>query len=253
MSVVRHTDESHPHIHAYLLPDDPQMRAGLLHPGYAAKNAVLDRGAHTGDDKKALSKRANLAYVSSLRTWLDEYHSKVATPCGLTRLGAGKRRLTRAQWQAEKKQAAALKTALDRAEVVERRTKVYVERTKARAQGMVASAEKVTGDAEKYRGVGGAIRAAVDGARESSIRKSVEAEYAARVEAAKSAAAQAKADAERARADQRELEKKAAEQRHSLRQQARNLAAARQEIRKLSDALAEATYEPEHRFGGPTL
>lgn len=253
ISVVRHTDESHPHLHAYILPDDPQMRAGLLHPGYAAKNTVLERGAHTGEDKKALSKRANLTYVASLRTWLDEYHAKVATPCGLTRLGAGKRRLTRAQWQAEKRQAASLKLALDRAEAVERKAKGYVERTKARAHGIIADAEKVKAEAEIFRGLGGAIRAVVDGARESSVRKAVESEYATRVEAVKAAATQAKADADRARAEQREAEKKAAEQRHALRRQAQSLAAARQEIRKLSDALAEATYEPEHKFGGPAL
>jgi hypothetical protein len=34
VSVIRHIDESHPHLHAYLLSDDAEMRAGLLHPGY---------------------------------------------------------------------------------------------------------------------------------------------------------------------------------------------------------------------------
>lgn len=48
--------------------------------------------------------------------WQDEYHAAVGVPEGLTRSGPRRRRLTRAQWQAEKATAQAHKAALERAE-----------------------------------------------------------------------------------------------------------------------------------------
>src|SRR5690606_18676728 len=39
VSVIRHVDETHPHLHAFVLPTDPEMRAGRLHPGLEAKAA----------------------------------------------------------------------------------------------------------------------------------------------------------------------------------------------------------------------
>ena len=56
-TVVRHSDERHPHLHAYVLPDDPAMRAGLLHPGFQAKAAVMDREKPAdAEERKALNR-----------------------------------------------------------------------------------------------------------------------------------------------------------------------------------------------------
>lgn len=256
VSVIRHTDESHPHLHAYLLPTDPEMRAGLLHPGYPAKNAIIAAGPLPGEDKKAMGKRADRAYVAGMRAWLDNYHEKVAVPAGLTRLGAGKRRLTRAQWHAEKAQAAALKHAVERAAAVEAKGRAYIQRTKQKATVIKADAAKIKASADRLKGVGGAVRAVLDGAFESSLREHVRQEYATKIAAAKAAVAKAQTEAAKADASRLEMERKAAEQRHDFRQQtqrqAQSLATAKQEIRRLSDALAAATDEPQPTPGAPT-
>lgn len=244
VSVVRHTDESHPHVHAYLLPDDTEMRAGRLHPGYVAKNAVIDGGMLPDENKKALDKRANRAYRAGLRAWLDDYHQRVAVPAGLTRIGAGKRRLTRAQWHQEKAQAAALKQAVEQAAVVEARGRAYIENTKRKAAAIKADAAKVQASTARLRGVGGAVRAVLDGARESSLRESVRQEYAAEIAAAKAAVEKARAAAGRERNSRREFERKAADAGYAFRQQRQRLLAAQQEIRNLSRALAAALDEP---------
>lgn len=252
VSVVRHTDESHPHVHAYLLPDDAEMRAGRLHPGYAAKNAVIDGGMLPGENKKTLDKRANRAYVGGLRAWLDDYHERVAVPAGLTRLGAGKRRLTRAQWHQEKAQAAALKQAVERAAVVEAKGRAYIENTKRKAAAIKADAAKTKASADRLKGVGGAVRAVLDGARESSLRESVRQEYAAEIAAAKAAVEKARAAAGRERNSRREFEKKASDANYALRQQRQRLVAAQREIQTLSRALAAALDEPAPTPGGMT-
>lgn len=252
VSVVRHTDESHPHLHAYLLPDDTEMRAGRLHPGYVEKNAVIATGMLPGEDKKALHKRANRAYVAGLRTWLDDYHQHVAIPAGLTRLGAGKRRLTRAQWHQEKAQAAALKQAVERAAVVEAKGRAYIENTKRKAAVIRTDAAKVKASADRLKGVGGAVRAVLDGARESSLRENVRQEYASEIDAAKAAVERAVAETDRERNSRREFERKASDANYALRQQRQRLIAAQQEIRTLSRALAAAVDEPTPAPGGMT-
>ena len=58
--------------------------------------------------KKEGKKRGEekLAYINAMRSMQDEFSKKVAMSHGLTRIGPGRRRLTRAQWKAEKAQAA---------------------------------------------------------------------------------------------------------------------------------------------------
>ncbi|MCS4243817.1 uncharacterized protein YdbL (DUF1318 family) [Rhizobium sp. BIGb0125] len=149
ISVVLHMDESHPHLHAYLIPTDDQMRATKFHPGHTAKNAVKAAGSAAGEDEKTLAKRADRAYVEAMREWLDDFHLKVATPCGLTRLGPGKRRLTRAEWQREKAQAQALKTTLEQARTVREKGQEYIARVKMEAATATAAAQRIMADAKQ--------------------------------------------------------------------------------------------------------
>lgn len=114
VSVVRHVDESYPHLHAFVLPDNPEMRAARLHPGQEAKTAIISAGPAEGEDGKAVNRRGDAAYRSSMRAWQDSYWQAVGLPCGLTRLGPGRRRLTRREWQAEKVQAQAVRVARER-------------------------------------------------------------------------------------------------------------------------------------------
>lgn len=251
-SVIRHTDEKQWHIHAYVLPtNDPQMRAGVYHPGAVAKKAVKAGGRRDGEDGKALNKRADVAYKAAMRDWQDSYHERVAVPCGLTRLGPARRRLTREEWKAEQAQARALQNALDRAEAVKRQGQAYINCTKAEATAVKAEVAQVRASAERLNGIGGAVRAVVDGIQESRIRNQIRKEFARDLAAAKAAAEKAQTEAAKAKTSQRNAEKQAAEQRHAFRQQRERLVAAQHEIRTLSKALAAALEEPEPTPGVP--
>lgn len=252
-SVVRHTDEKQWHIHAYVLPShDPQLRAGVYHPGIIAKKAVKTAGAREGEDGKALNKRADVSYKAAMRDWQDSYHSAVAIPCGLTRLGPARRRLTREEWKAEQAQAGALKNALERAQAVKRQGQGYIDRTKRQAAAIKAEATRVKASTDRLSGIGGKVRAVVDGIQESRIRAEIRRDFARDLAAATSAMEKARTEASKARNSQREAEKQAAGQRHAYRQQAQRLASAQQEIRNLSRALAAALDEPTQSPGGLT-
>lgn len=236
VSVVRHEDESHPHLHAYILPDDRAMRAGPLHPGFSAKAAVTAAGPRPGEDQKALSKRANAAYQAAMRRWLDDYHQKVGQPSGLLRLGPGKRHLTRAEWHAEKRQAAALKETLAKADKLKNQGAAFISRTKGEAAKLradvarradaaqaalvaakaaeasarkqvetariaTAEAERATKAARRLAGLGGALRGLWDGLRKSKLAARIREELRPTVErwqqAEAAAAARAAAESDR--------------------------------------------------------
>lgn len=96
-SVVVHDDEAHPHLHFSVVP-----RVGEnfedIHEGYKASKQAKADGKKKGEQ--------NLSYINAMRNFQDEFSKKVAMTHGLTRIGPGRRRLTRAQWNAEKAQAA---------------------------------------------------------------------------------------------------------------------------------------------------
>jgi hypothetical protein len=249
-SVIRHTDEKQWHIHAFVLPThDPELRAGLYHPGVIAKREVQAAGARDGEDAKALNKRADVAYKSAMREWQDSYHRTVAVHCGLTRIGPARRHLTREQWKAEQTQAKALQIAKDSAEVIRRQGQAYVARTRAEADGIKAEAMKIKASADRLAGVGGAVRAMVDGIQESRIRTLIREEFARDLTAAQAVMKAAQASAEREKRARLSAEKEAAEARYSVRQASARAAAAQAEVRRLSAALAIALQEPEPRPG----
>ncbi|MBY3589478.1 hypothetical protein HJA87_06215 [Rhizobium bangladeshense] len=168
-SVVRHEDESHFHVHAYIVPaSDPEMRAARHHPGTTAKRAVMAAGPAEGEDTKALSKRADRKYKAAMRAWQDSYHEAVAVPCGLTRLGPQRRRLTREEWQAEKTQARALRAAIDRANTVKGKVESFVATKKMETESMVSTAETTAA----------ALRAEADATKAEADRRLAEAKAA---------------------------------------------------------------------------
>lgn len=133
VSVVRHTDERYCHLHCYILPENPMMKAAAIHPGHIAKAAVIAEGHRPGEDDKALNKRGDKAYRAAMRDWQDQYHQHVGAPCGLTRIGPQVRRLRRAEWQAEIQAAQALKNSLARAASVDAKRDEFVSQTKQEA------------------------------------------------------------------------------------------------------------------------
>ena len=132
-TVVRHVDEGHPHLHAYVLPDG-EMRARAFHPGVQAKDSARSEATAAGEDGKAANRRGDVAYKAAMRGWQDSYWERVGLPCGLARLGPARRRLTRAGWQAEQHQvrtAASLMDKVERLEVTATRAEAAVGRGKA--------------------------------------------------------------------------------------------------------------------------
>ncbi len=142
VSVVRHVDEPHWHLHAYILPEDTAMKASALHPGQLAKNHVMVTG-NPEEDPKLLNKRGDAAYRQAMRAWQDSYHDAVASRCGLTRLGPGRRRLTRAEWQAERTQARALQATEARAAKLRKKVDAFIDQTKNETKAMVEEADAV--------------------------------------------------------------------------------------------------------------
>lgn len=210
-SVVRHEDEEYFHIHAYVVPlGEPGMSALRYHPGTTAKREIMAAGPADGEDTKALSKRADAAYKRSMRAWQDGYHEAVAAPCGLTRLGPQRRRLTREEWRREQAQAQALQKTIEQARKVKASGENFIERTKSEAEAIrataakereaaaraaqtaiaverraqkaqEAAAETIT-QAERYSGIGGRLRALWDAVGESALAKKVRQEFATEIE-----------------------------------------------------------------------
>lgn len=184
VSVVRHEDEAYWHLHAYVLPPSQDLKAAALHPGQAAKTAVMQAGPGADEDSKTLNRRGDAAYRAAMRAWQDSYFETVAVQCGLTRLGPARRRLTRAEWQAERTQANALRATLDRADAIQRKVESFVARSKTETDILTATAVANAGK----------LRAEADAAKAESIRQ---------MEAAKKATAAALVAQDRAVAEQR--------------------------------------------------
>ena len=142
LSVIRHTDEAHAHLHAYIVPED--LRASRFHPGTEAKRRLVDAGPREGEDAKALNRRGDAAYKAALREWQDSYWQHVGLPSGLTRLGPARRRLTREEWHAERVACRAAKQAAEQAAEIERQAVALVANTKADAAAHVASVKART-------------------------------------------------------------------------------------------------------------
>jgi hypothetical protein len=151
VNVTIHLDERFGHLHFYCIPQQSQSGYNLnaLHPGQRWENR----------EKQKTGKSSKAAYQSGMRAFQDRYFSAVAVPCGLTRLGPKKRRLTRKGWHNEKMAAHAtviarkqadeiLQQATDQAnEIVERSkptnllSKIAGRQTKAEQNANVAKEE----------------------------------------------------------------------------------------------------------------
>lgn len=169
VSVIRHEDEGYFHVHAYIVPDDPAMRAAALHPGQSAKADVMAAGPADDEDSKAHNRRGDAAYRTAMRKWQDAYHEAVAIPSGLTRLGPQRRRLTRAEWQAEQTQAKALKTTIERAREVKRKGETFVAATKEDAARVAAEAAAAKAEADRQLAAAKVVTEAAKAAQDRAV------------------------------------------------------------------------------------
>lgn len=99
-TILEHIDEPNPHCHFYVVPL-PGEAFETVHEGLAAKKAAIASGMPKKD--------ANQPYVDAMKAFLDQYHDRVGAPNGMTRIGPGRRRLTRKEWYEEQQQAEAIK------------------------------------------------------------------------------------------------------------------------------------------------
>ncbi len=99
-TILEHIDEPNPHCHFYVVPL-PGEAFETVHEGLAAKKAAIANGVPKKD--------ANKPYIDAMKAFLDQYHDRVGAPNGMTRIGPGRRRLTRQEWYAEQQQAEAIK------------------------------------------------------------------------------------------------------------------------------------------------
>lgn len=118
LSLVEHLDESHPHLHCLAIAENERRDVKRCHPGYASMMA-----APKGQEARA--------FREAMRQWQDRLHEELCAPHGMTRLGPGRRRLSRAQWQAEKAAARALKA--EREVVDQKHEEVTAERKRLNA------------------------------------------------------------------------------------------------------------------------
>lgn len=97
-SVILHSDdEEFPHCH-YLVVPEPDSNGILnirdIHPGMRARDTESDKGVGSGKVRRRL-------YKDAMRAFQDRYYSLVGISNGLSRLGPGRRRLTRKEWHDE--------------------------------------------------------------------------------------------------------------------------------------------------------
>jgi hypothetical protein len=72
IAMCAHKDESHPHIHFFVVGD-----AQRLHPGM--KNELVN------DVRRTVSTERIAMHKEGLKAWLDDFHACVGGPCGLER------------------------------------------------------------------------------------------------------------------------------------------------------------------------
>ncbi len=147
-TVIEHQDESHPHLHFYVVPEAGQ-RFETVHQGKAAAQDAKREGGKKGEQ--------NQAYKAAMRDFQDEFYDAVGIKHGFTRIGPGKRRLTREEWKLEQIQAAASAKAIAVAEKTVDSSKFEAEAIKEKAVKQaksisaqaLAAADKIEQEAEK--------------------------------------------------------------------------------------------------------
>ncbi|WP_139284001.1 hypothetical protein [Rubrimonas cliftonensis] len=104
MSVV-HWDEAQVHAHVYAV-EPARGRVDALHPGVAAKQALMSDVRAMTLTAKDRNKAGNRAYCEAMRDWQDEIHAEVFAPAGLLRVGPRRERRSRGDYLHDRRAAA---------------------------------------------------------------------------------------------------------------------------------------------------
>ena len=217
-SVIEHKDESHPHFHFYAVQEHGKGFASL-HPGQKAARAAKAAGLKKGEQNKA--------YIDAMRAWQDKFSLDVGQKHGLTRIGPGRRRLTRDEWKKEQQQAKALQQARSRAKKV-------VKQAEKQAQEITQKAQE---QAQTVAGFGASVGGFFAGALGEYHKPTKEAEEAAK------AAAQA-LEAERAK-HSKELN----EQRKTYEHKLADSESVRDELKQTNKELSASLKTISNKYG----
>lgn len=142
-AVVAHFDESHPHLHIYIVPDGFDMTRVCAHDA-AVKLAKTECKAKPDITKKQASAIQMNAGKQALREWQDEFYSEVSFKCGHARLGPRRRRLSRQEWVDDQ-------ACNDLVATCAKRSQNAVKNTKQQNLQLTADLNKARADASHYK------------------------------------------------------------------------------------------------------
>lgn len=145
-AVVGHHEESHPHLHYYVVPRANESFSSI-HEGQKAAKKAKKEGKKKGEQ--------NSAYIQAMRLFQDDFYLKVGIRAGLVRFGPKRRRKTRKEWKIEQKQAELeakrLKLIEDQAKVAQAGFKKGYEEGKKKAeQEAKAPTKKIINNAKGF-------------------------------------------------------------------------------------------------------
>jgi hypothetical protein len=143
---LAHDDEDHPHLHFWILPDNPNADAKLLHPGKAAKVEVEAKAKADGIPDREAVKLGNDALKDAMRGFLDEYFHEVSEPLGMLRDGPKRRRDSREQYKSRLAEAERNAVSLARVAKAEAQTDAAVSELKATHGQQAAVREQIEGE-----------------------------------------------------------------------------------------------------------
>lgn len=194
-SAVLHLDETYPHLHIILVPNNEQMLARPLHPGYSAQRKTDTDARSAGASLGEAHAAGRNAYKDAMRRFLDQYHESVGTVLDFARRGIGAKRLPRAVSQALK-DASKIQTELA---AEKRRLEAEIDDFTLARSEIEISTKAVVSDAQRQ--AAGIIRAAA--AEADAARRGIEdekkANEAAKIALEERAARQTKRFADAAR------------------------------------------------------
>ena len=233
--IAHEKDEAHPHLHFYCVAKKGQSFDDL-HEGKRAQKELKKK------NPQASKQEQNIAFAEAMRATQDDFANRVGQRFGLARIGPGRRRLTRAQWQAEQAQAEALKNTLAKKNAYK---KHYKKQAIAEAQQAIEQAKeqaRAEGLAEAQQ-VGNKLGGLLSGVKDKLSKPSEREQQA--IKQAQEAQAKAEEEARRAKAQADNRVTKVAEQLQA--EQARSKALEK-ELKQAEQKLQELA--PAHK-GSP--
>lgn len=232
--VVEHQDETHPHLHFYCVAKIGQSFDDL-HEGKRAQKELKKK------NPQATKQEQNIAFAEAMRATQDDFSNRVGQRFGLARIGPGRRRLTRAQWQAEQQQAEALQKTLSKKKAYK---KMFKKQAIEEAQPLIEQAkEQARAEAlAEAQGVGAKLGGLWSGVKDR-LSGPTEREQQA-IKQAQEAQAKAEEEARRAKTQADNRVSKVAEQLQAEQARAKAL---EKELKQAEQKLQDLTPQNQNR------